>query len=42
MRIELMDSRNSVSLDIAYGLILFDDPINAQFKIPDKYLRVYL
>lgn len=42
MRIELRDSRNTLSLDIGYGLILFDDPINAKFEIPDNYVRVNL
>ena len=42
MRIELLDSRNSVSLDIGYGTILFDDTINAEFKIPENYVRIYL
>jgi hypothetical protein len=42
MKVELRDTRNIVSIDIGYGLIIFDDPVNAEFSVPDNYVRVYL
>jgi hypothetical protein len=42
IKIDIQDKSNAVNLDIDYGQVIFDDPINVKFEIPESYSRIYM
>lgn len=40
--IDIKDTRNEINLKIDYGQVIYNEPINVNFEIPDSYSRIYM
>jgi hypothetical protein len=40
--VNIQDKISAVNLDIEYGQVIFDEPINVNFEIPEGYSRIYM
>ena len=40
--IELRERNNSIHLDMKYGMVVFDEKINAKFIVPENYHRIMM
>ena len=39
LRIDMVESNNTIKMDISYGQIIFDDSLNVEFAVPEHYTR---